>query len=216
MMSTPLIASHPAPLLNTPEFSKVFGKEKLSFDEKGHIRALELIALPGDKLFFVKQISETICEVMHPHYPITPLYVDMRMTSRGDPSTKKLPTAKEIEERLRSMLGLPYVWGGNWSQGLPHLNDLYPETPTTLTGVDCSGLLYEATMGVTPRNTHEILTFGRKVDSLSHVKPLDILVWPGHMMVALSHNQWIESLEKVGVQLTSPPISQNYLIRRFI
>ena len=82
-----------------------------------------------------------------------------------------------------------------------------------LKGIDCSGLLYEATNGFTPRNTSSLITFGEsvKIANLSanqimqEVEPLDIIVWKGHAIIILDKNRVIESrldydMEKEGNQ----------------
>ena len=70
-----------------------------------------------------------------------------------------------------------------------------------LKGVDCSGLLYEATHGYTPRNTSALITFGKPVSIanlgsaqiINALEPLDILVWEGHVIIVLDRNRAIES-----------------------
>lgn len=72
-----------------------------------------------------------------------------------------------------------------------------------LKGLDCSGILYEATNGYTPRNTSKLVTFGNPVEIadlsideiIQKVDPLDIIVWRGHMMVILDRDKIIESRE---------------------
>ena len=70
-----------------------------------------------------------------------------------------------------------------------------------LAGLDCSGLLYEATGGWTPRNTSALVSFGKPVDinGLSadsiagKIRPLDLIVWQGHLIIVLDHGEVIES-----------------------
>ena len=70
-----------------------------------------------------------------------------------------------------------------------------------LKGLDCSGLLYQATNGYTPRNTSSLVSYGApvriaglKVDqSIQKVEPLDIIVWRGHVIVILNKEHVIES-----------------------
>ncbi|GAI00651.1 unnamed protein product, partial [marine sediment metagenome] len=70
-----------------------------------------------------------------------------------------------------------------------------------LKGVDCSGLLYQATNGYTPRNTSSLVSYGApvriaglKVDQIiKKVEPLDIIVRRGHVVVILNKEQVIES-----------------------
>jgi cell wall-associated NlpC family hydrolase len=70
-----------------------------------------------------------------------------------------------------------------------------------LSGVDCSGLLYEATAGSTPRNTSSLVGFGRPVavagrsaaELAALLQPLDLIVWPGHVMIVIGGGRVIES-----------------------
>ena len=117
------------------------------------------------------------------------------------------------------LVGLPYIWGGNWSAGVPALLALYPPSDEitetmraiwSLKGVDCSGLLYEATDGFTPRNTSELVYYGTPVaienKSISAiqkmVRPLDLIVWKGHVVIVLDAEKTIESRHKHGVVIT--------------
>ena len=70
-----------------------------------------------------------------------------------------------------------------------------------LRGVDCSGLLYEATGGYTPRNTVALVEFGAPVpiaglsaaDIIRRMEPLDLIVWQGHVLIVLNRDRVIES-----------------------
>jgi hypothetical protein len=70
-----------------------------------------------------------------------------------------------------------------------------------LKGLDCSGLLYQATGGLTPRNARSLVEFGRGVriaglDAESVAKklrPLDLIVWSSHVIVALDEDRVVES-----------------------
>ncbi len=228
-MSTPshCIAEKPTPLLNTPEYEKIFGAGQLPLDELGLLRAVEAVALPGTKFTVCKQISPFILEVKTQEYPLDPLYIDKRLVKPVNAShperVSTLPSKEEIIENLKSSLGLPYVWGGNWSKGVPEMASFYQSQASdkhpamSFKGIDCSGLLYEATNGYTPRNTSKLLSFGNEVISIANVKPLDILIWPGHVVVVLDTTTTIESVYGKGVILSSlnDHLSQNYVIRRF-
>jgi len=102
------------------------------------------------------------------------------------------------------------VWGGNYQSGIPELLHYYPpRTSITnkkkrlwiLQGLDCSGLLYEATRGYTPRNTRQLIHAGDPVDIeglsilkiMKEVKPLDLIVWRGHVVIVLDDQHVIES-----------------------
>lgn len=216
----------PCPVLNTPNFRYTFGGvdgDSLALDEKGHMRSLEFIALPG-MLFHVLEKTvpgfPRICRVRSDRYPQDPLYIDSYFTkkvSSGIYSSNKLQLDKEaILQKMLDLVGTRYVWGGNWSAGIPELLTLYPpknllnETKKSfwqLQGVDCSGLLYEATNGHTPRNTSELIQLGEYVsirgkssrEIQSMVQPLDMILYKGHVIFVVDNYTTIESKENIGV-----------------
>lgn len=213
------------PVLNTPDFRSVFGGKdgkSLALDRCGQIRALEFIALPGTAF----QIDGVITTFQFPVYRVTTrdypypspggFFVDSRMVRVSDISPpqrpRSLPDTKSIITRLLSAVGAHYQWGSNLRQGIPEMLSLYPPAPGhqtdtrtreswTLRGLDCSGLLYEATDGWTPRNTSTLVRYGSPVaiagldaDQIAQsVKPLDLIVWKGHVMIILDRERLIES-----------------------
>jgi cell wall-associated NlpC family hydrolase len=154
---------------------------------------LEFIAFPGTKFAL---LNET--QVLTNEYPTKQsLYVDLQFLEKTSSDTperkKKLPSATTILKFMESLIGTPYLWGGNWAQGLP-------QAPNLCKGVDCSGLLYQATNGFTPRNTSELVHYGEEVFTK---KPLDMIVWKGHVIFILNEDQTIESLSGKGVIISS-------------
>lgn len=222
-MSSFAVAHTFTPILNTPHFAHVFGGEdgiSLPLDNQGLLRAVETIAFPETKFKIIKQINPQCVQVETEEYPHTPLFVDTRFlipVSEQKPERKKnIPPASKILEHMQKLIGTPYIWGGNYSKGIPQLLDFYPPKRAlqknkkiiwTLKGVDCSGLLYEATHGFTPRNTSWLLHFGKPVpiENLTHaqicelVKPLDLIVWQGHVIMILNSSTSIESRGGIGV-----------------
>ncbi len=215
-------AEIPTPVLNTADFSLAFGGadgKTLALDDQGLIRAVEFIALPGtvfriENAFKVK--GTLIYQVNTDEYPPqkTGLYIDSRFVSVSVapiPSRKKqLPSKKQILDKMVSNQGLPYVWGGNFSHGIAEMLQFYApsqQLPRTtqdkwaLYGLDCSGLLYEATDGITPRNTSDLISFGKPVtiaglspaQIAAKLLPLDLIVWKGHVIIVLDQNHTIES-----------------------
>jgi hypothetical protein len=84
-------------------------------------------------------------------------------------------------------------------------------TKWELKGCDCSGLMYEATNGFTERNTskliHEgepVLIEGMTADEIAKIlKPLDMIVWVGHVIYVYDETTAIQSsLSKGGVVKT--------------
>ena len=72
--------------------------------------------------------------------------------------------------------------------------------------MDCSGLLYQATGGWTPRNTSQLVSYGTGVvvegkdarEIAESLKPLDLIVWGGHVIIVLDRNTAIESRLRCG------------------
>jgi hypothetical protein len=203
------IAISPAPVLNTPAFKEVFGGA-LRLDPCKGVRPIEFIALTGT-LFRVEGEEQndgvTVYRVTSKDYPYrseTGYFVDARFLNiAADPLQERprsLPGLALVQQRLMATLGKPYVWGGNLKDGVPLLREFYPQADA-LAGVDCSGLLYEATDGFTPRNTSALTSFctGVPMAGLSpemvaqRLQPLDLIVWKGHVMIVLDRDSIIES-----------------------
>ncbi len=209
------------PLFNTKELSTLFQKP-LPFDSQHLIRALETILLPSSPLTIQKE-HETVLEVTSSEYASSsPLYVDKRFiiqTSSLEEKKRPMPSKKTLLKRFSSYPKRPYIWGGNTKDGIPELFEYYP--PQTLLthyewlhwhfrGVDCSGLLYDITEGATPRNTKDLCHFGYQVETL---KPLDMIVWPGHVLFYLTQETLIESRAGVGVTISKASLRLKELER---
>jgi len=232
------IARSAAPVLNTPAFRSIFGGfdgKTLKTDRCGQVRELEFIALPGTAFTIRGEFSDgasTVFRVETDDYPMpagTKLYLDSRFIELREekplPRARRLPSATEIVAALKASIGSPYVWGGNLQNGVAELVELYygGEVPAaawrrlTLAGLDCSGLLYQATGGWTPRNTSQLVSYGRSVPIAGKtaeaiamlLEPLDLIAWNGHVLIVLDRNTIIESRlgcgkpENVGVVTTS-------------
>ncbi len=212
----------PAPVLNTPHFSKVFTTPLLLCNQ-GFLRAVECVALKGSVCTVEKRLENHIAQVALPDYPGGPYFADERFFTLSNtpfaPPSRTLPGIEELLFLLYSKVGAPYIWGGNASQGIPEMLTLYPpkraltaqeEILYTLSGLDCSGLLFEAAQGLTPRNTSELVHFGSEAASSSlpvekialQLKPLDLIVWKGHVLIAGHRNEIIESRGGRGVIVT--------------
>lgn len=228
-MQKQVICEEPTPVLNTPYFKTIFGGQSgkdLLCDEKGHMRALEFVALKNT-CFDIEQAlprhDHYIFKVRCSHYSSAPLYIDSRFVKPArdtEPDPVLPPKKKEVLAKLNSLLGKPYIWGGNWSAGIQKLLLFYPpkgsidhqtKTLWTLAGVDCSGLLYEATNGYTPRNTSHLIQYGDSVTPKSSslnailecLQPLDLIVYPGHLFIVFDRKFSIESRENLGVVQTN-------------
>lgn len=225
--SAPLyaVALSPTPVLNTPDFAAVFGGrdgKTLRLDGCGQIRETEFVALTGTVFRIeetIKRGGPVIFRVTTDDYPYPTkkgYFIDSRFVrTSADPIPPRpinLPPRRTVIDKLLAAQGKRYVWGGNMREGIPRLLSLYPPAgslplpPATaelwqLAGVDCSGLLYEATGGYTPRNTSSLIVYGAPVpvkgldvaQIIRLVEPLDLIVWQGHVMIILDSERIIES-----------------------
>ncbi|MBI1810554.1 MAG: peptidoglycan endopeptidase [Nitrospirae bacterium] len=219
------------PVLNTPDFSSVFGGSDgrtLKLTAKNLIEEVEFIAMPHTVFIIEEEIIKGRREILkvstkdYPHHAVSGYYIDSRFVEKRlekpQERRRKLPDKNTIIKRLLSADGAIYVWGGNYSKGIPEMLEFYKPSGTlpddvlkrwTLKGVDCSGLLYEATGGYTPRNTDSLFSFGRPVDvkGLSpdeiakKLKPLDIIVYKRHVLIVLNSREVIESAISRGVHV---------------
>jgi cell wall-associated NlpC family hydrolase len=220
------IALTSTPVLNSPDFKAVFGGKSgvaLKTDRCGQVRELEYIALPGTVFTIVKKLpsgSATIYQVKSDEYKApanTRLYIDSRFLhperTVAPPRRASLPSREAIAAALRAEVGSRYVWGGNVSGGVPELSAwLYKSNQEEergwliLAGLDCSGLLYHATNGWTPRNTAQLLMYGEGIaiagKSVGEIplllQPLDLIVWNGHVVIVLDQQTAIESRLECG------------------
>ncbi len=216
------------PVLNTPDFESVFGgpeRDKVKLDGQGLIREMEFIAFPNTVFEITERIPKdgySIFRIVTSDYPYesSPLYIDSRFvevkSDKPSDRLKVMPERNEIIESILSLEGRNYMWGGNYGDGVEELLNYYrpaaeidvkEKTNWCLKGVDCSGLIYQATGGATPRNTSSLVKYGEGLNiegkSLQEIsemlKPLDIIVWSGHVIVILDKNTVIESSPEEGV-----------------
>ena len=191
----------PAPIFSTP----LAASTKPKPDRCGQIRSLEFIAFPGTLLTLAGTVPgfPDIIQVTAADYPTAPgttLYLHRSRvkfhTLQPEQQSHPMPGLNQIRASLLAAVGLPYVWGGNLRTGLVLHGATY------FKGVDCSGLLYEATHGATPRNTRQLVHFGEAVpvagltqeQIISRLQPLDLLVWDGHVVIVLDRSTAIESI----------------------
>ena len=219
------VARLPTPVFSTPDLGSLFGGADgatLRLDRCGQLRSLEFVALPGT-VFTVDGVlpggPAPVYRVRSADYPYpkeSGYFIDARFVDttavRPPERPRRLPEKETVIAGLVSAVGSRYVWGGNRRAGIPELLSLYPPRSTRdlgadvrelwqLRGVDCSGLLYEATAGFTPRNTSALTGFGRGVsiaglgaaEIASRLEPLDLIVWNGHVLIVIDRERVIES-----------------------
>jgi len=222
------VAKEPTPVLNSPDFQSVFGgadSMTVKTDEQGLIREMEFIALPGtvfNLLGEYEYVTYKIFKVECREYEYnTDLFIDSRFVELKKKKPKErfiaVPTKEEIYKFLDNSVGSKYCWGGNFNSGITKLIELYKpklsisdelKSEWTLEGCDCSGLMYEATNGFTPRNTSKLIDYGETVEVegltaeeiAAKLKPLDMIVWLGHVIYVYDEKTSIQSgLSKGGV-----------------
>lgn len=208
------------PVLNRADFRSVFGGKDgktLQTDRCGQPRAVEYIAPKGTLFRIEAELpinGSVIYRVTTNDYPCpadSGCFIDARSVKlyRLPPAErpKTLPSRHGILTALEKRVGTRYIWGGNVAAGVKELAGWYPPSGSVdsglwqLAGLDCSGLLYEATGGFTPRNTAELAAYGRGIKIAGKsareigaaLLPLDLIVWPGHVMIVLDHGRVIES-----------------------
>lgn len=217
----------PAPVFNTEDLSSWFGGaggDSLRLDDQNLLRCIEIVLLPGSKVEILSSATPPFWKIRTREYPFEQSYyvheqfLDFQ-TEEPPERTPRLADVDSILAQCKSLLGARYIWGGNWPPGIPSLSHLHPprssfenlSTETremwTLKGVDCSGLLYFLTDGYTPRQTSSLIHFGQgipiegmSIDAIARgLKPLDIIVWRGHVLVAIDQDTLIESINPKGV-----------------
>jgi len=222
------VAKEPCPVLNSPDFPGVFGGADgmtVRTDGSGLIREMEWIALPGTVFellgeydFGDHKVYNAKCE----EYQYgSLLFIDSRFveikSDKPKERVKKCPARDEIYKFLDRAVGEKYCWGGDYIDGIDKLFEYYAPKGNisddlkykwTLRGCDCSGLMYQATNGYTERNTSKLINFGDAVEIAglsaeeiaAKVKPLDMMVWDGHVIYVYDEHLSIQSgLSKGGV-----------------
>ncbi len=197
------VARKATPVFNTAQSAAPQAQQHK--DRCGQVRQLECIALPGTAFEVIAAPAGIpgVVQVRTNEYqapPGTQLYVTAELLTLQPTAPPKrrphLPEPARIMQQLRSAVGLPYIWGGNVRGGITEDGQL------RFAGLDCSGLLYEATDGFTPRNTEQLVSFGSAVaiegktipELVQLLRPLDLIVWKGHVIIVLDQKAAVESI----------------------
>ncbi|MCH9621138.1 MAG: hypothetical protein S4CHLAM20_05540 [Chlamydiia bacterium] len=207
------------PLFNTPNFESVLINNPV--DNVFHIRILETIIFPGRSVKLAEE-KNGVCKVQtEDYYGEKFFFTKNTFLEEGRPIPKrKLPDLDIIIKRLYSFPKMPYLLGGACLTPI-EMNlmglDAFDQRHKKLYGIDCSGLLYFVTHGHTPRNTSELINYGMRVNKL---KPMDLIVLQGHVLIYLGNGDVIESLEVDGVviskwEIRKKKIKKEYRFIRF-
>lgn len=218
------VATSYTPVYHSSDLPGIFGGadgKTLKLDDSEQIDELEFIALPNTAFTITDTKTVNGVKVFRVTTNDVPdvtegkgYWVDARLvkTQSTAPAErqKSLPSEETIINNMKTASGSLYVWGGNVHAGLENMLSLYKPNGTLdeltqkkweLDGVDCSGLLYEATGGYTPRNTSDLVYYGQPIDIagetadqiVAKLKPLDLIAWKGHLMIVINNGQTIES-----------------------
>ena len=220
------VARMPTPLLNTSDFRSSFGGPSgttIPLNAFNLLKSVESVAFQGSKFKVLEELSQHIVRASTREYPYQDVYVDRRFLDfvQTEPAERprSMPTIPTILDTLHSLVGTRYIWGGTWPSGIPSLLDYYPPQIDVsqlnpliadtwqLKGVDCSGLLHYATDGDTPRNTSQLVHYGKPVsiegknpeEIVENLNDLDLIVWKGHVVIVWDSSLSIESLLGHGV-----------------
>lgn len=218
----------PTPVFNTPHLSHCFGGkdgDTLSLDDQNLMRTVETILFPQTKVEMLEQVAPSIWKIRTDayNYPGNH-YIDDRFVEICEAAnrTRSVPPIPTILAQLEKLVGTRYIWGGNWPQGIEHFTHLYPsKTPLRrlpsliqdtwkFKGVDCTGLFHYVSNGYTERNSSKLVRFGHPVlieglglgEIVSKLHPIDLIVWPGHVVGVFDKKTSIESRLQVGVVKT--------------
>lgn len=223
------VSIYDTPVLNSPEFEKIYGGrdgKSLAFSKNGLVKELEYVAFTGSVFEIIDEYhvdDHSIYKVLSDKYDIvlngTELFIDSRFVKRvaEKPEQKNIskPTHDQIYSFFDQCENVDYVWGANNINGVNKMLEFYKPAVNlnsktlnhwSMTGTDCSGLIYEATNGYTPRNTHQMVSYGKGINiegkSVTEIaemlEPLDMIVWKGHVIYVYDKNTSIQSAQSEG------------------
>lgn len=222
---TPTIRVNDSVLKGIPDLRRIW-EEKLLLDSFGTIDQVGTVLPPNVRCQILGlttveyddgkmiQVATIACGDFYQG----PAWVDSRFLDflDLDPNTMRLLVDEErgVIERIKKFVGKPYIWGGCVPQGIPQLLEFYPTAPKneskilrqtrTLEGGDCSGALWYATRYNTPRTTRGLISLGKAVNVEGKtakkitgiLRPLDLIVWDGHVLIVMEDGEVFESIHK--------------------
>lgn len=206
-------------------------KQRVVVDDCGFSPNVEYIALPKTVFTVLAQrqdeghLTYKVTTADYPYPSTDGYYVDSRFVYSLDfepppPRLKNLPSKQSVVRALLEARGVGYVSGGNVKIGVSQISIFFP-TPRNananaflrqqrlLQGVDSAGLLHQATNGFTPRYSTALLNFGQPVsiegktteDIVRKLRPLDLIIWKGHLVIVVDHQRVLETLPDADLQL---------------
>jgi hypothetical protein len=208
-----------SPVFNIPHIYKFLSEldGEVKSDKKGLVAEISFVAPPGKEFEIIEEIEQsgyTILKVK-PVDSEKIYYLDSRFIeqSSGEYIQKGKLSGEEIIRNLKAMEGYPYEYGGSIANGVYKFEQMYDikglKEKWKPKGLDCSGLIYQATNGLTPRTSNALTEFGEGLDIedkeldeiIGMIEPLDIIGYPGHVLIAVDKNSIMESSPKKGVRI---------------
>lgn len=208
-----------SPIFNIPDIYKFLSEidGELKTDKKGLVPEISFIASPGKEFEILEEIEQSSYTILK----VKPVdsekiyYIDSRFIeqSNGENNQRGKLTKEEIIRNLKAMEGYPYEYGGAIANEVYKFESMYEINGLNKKwkpkGLDCSGLIYQATNGLIPRSSNEIVEFGKGLDIedreldeiVEMIEPLDIIGYPGHVLIVIDKNSVMESSPKKGVRI---------------
>ncbi len=210
----------PTPVFSAPTFPGAMGDAGALNRRVKLFHGLLFTAWPGTAFTVLERRNAgkvAIARVTTSEYPCLSCWIDarhVRFSARPFPERAvKMPSRRDILRFLEGAAarGVPYCWGCNFSAGVPSLRRDYGLTarqlaryPWDFAGLDCSGILFEATGGATPRDTNRLLVYGDPVriqgktmaQIQAMLQPLDLIIWQGHMLIVIENGFVVESANR--------------------
>ncbi len=215
------MAIGPTPVFNNHRFPGALGNHTHLHPRARLYHGLLFTAFPGTAFEVAgtrKSGKLILVRVKTNEYNCKTCWVDSRHLKF---SSKPFPTRRTVMPKKSVILkffddavkaGVPYCWGCNFVTGVPRMIQDFQLTqkqlkryPWDFKGLDCSGLLYGATGGATPRDTSRLLDYGVPVpiagrtaeQIIASLRPLDIIVWQGHMVIVEPDGTVVETVNRL-------------------
>jgi hypothetical protein len=191
----------------TPLFNKNTFYKEINYnggvDKTFHLRILETVAFPKTTIVKIGEV-DGILELIFPKYSKTMhLFTFSSFIQEGEGEEKNIPSKNQILNDLLNFPKIPYLLGGTTPFVIDMMSflthDVFTNRHRKIFGIDCSGLLYFVTNGYLPRNTSQMWEIGKQVKD---IEPLDIILFPGHVIIYLTDGKVIESRQFDGVTIS--------------
>lgn len=202
------------------------------------VEPLEFVAPVGTVFDIISDRKDSLWNTVYQvspdvrRYKSKNLFIDARFVQRqsSKPASRIiiLPSKLQIIKNMSALVWTPYIWWWSRWYAIPQMLTRYPVGDISradrayrqLAWVDCGGLLHTATQGYTPKSTKQLISYGNPVSIawrtrdqiIDMIKPLDIIVWPGHVIIIASQTYTIEST--IDANLKKPGNQWGVVVRK--